>query len=232
MAATRLMTVSLVEAISEDIRSAIMRGEYPPDASFTETSVAEQYDVARPTAKAAIEKLVAESLLERRTNKTARVIKLGPEDVRDIYLTRARLEKSVLLELAATRGVPEAAIAAQRDLERLEGGSGFDTVDPDMRFHMSLVESIGSPRTSRMYGSLVSQVKLCMAQIQGLELVDPKRIIKEHQHLIELIQAGDGLAASSFLDEHLSRPRERLVAAVGGTPGPEADRESSLDRAS
>ena len=232
MAATRLMTVSLVEAISEDIRSAIMRGEYPPDASFTETSVAEQYDVARPTAKAAIEKLVAESLLERRTNKTARVIKLGPEDVRDIYLTRARLEKSVLLELAATRGVPEAAIAAQRDLERLEGGSGFDTVDPDMRFHMSLVESIGSPRTSRMYGSLVSQVKLCMAQIQGLELVDPIRIIKEHQHLIELIQAGDGLAASSFLDEHLSRPRERLVAAVGGTPGPEADRESSLDRAS
>jgi DNA-binding GntR family transcriptional regulator len=224
----QLVTVSLVEAIADDIRSNILRGEYPGDASFTETEVAARYEVARPTAKAAIEKLVAESLLERRSNKTARVIKLGPEDVRDIYDTRARLEKAVLVQLAKSRKVPAGALAAQRDLERLAGTSGLDTVEPDMRFHMSLVDSIGSPRTSRMYDSLVSQVKLCMAQIQGLELVHPDRIIKEHQHLLDLIEAGDGEAASSFLDEHLSRPRERLVEAVGGVAGPEANLDSSL----
>ncbi|CAH0290327.1 hypothetical protein SRABI83_04186 [Arthrobacter sp. Bi83] len=218
-------TASRVDVIADDMRSRILRGEYVGDTSFTETDVATRYDVARPTAKAAIEKLVSESVLERSTNKTARVIKLGPEDVRDIYFTRARLEKAVLLQLAQARSVPAGAIAAQRELELLDANSGFDTVDPDMRFHMALVDSIGSPRTSRMYGSLVSQVKLCMAQIQGLQLVQPERIIKEHQHLLELIEAGDGAAASNVLDEHLSRPRERLVAAVGGVPGPEAFRD-------
>jgi DNA-binding GntR family transcriptional regulator len=226
--AAQLMTVSLVEAIAEGIRKRILRGEYRGDASFTETDVAARYDVARPTAKAAIEKLVSESLLERRSNKTARLVTLGPEDVRDIYKTRARLEQAALRELAETRSVPAAALAAQRELEQLSGDSGLDTVDPDMRFHMALVDSIGSPRTSQMYASLVSQVKLCMAQIQGLQLVEVERIIREHQHLLDLIEAGDGPAASSFLVEHLSRPRERLIAAVGGVPGPEADLKSSL----
>lgn len=226
--AAQLMTVSVVEAIAADIRARILAGEYRADAAFTETEVAARYDVARPTAKAAIEKLVSESLLERRTNKTARLVRLGPEDVRDIYQTRARLEKAALVELARTRRVPAAALEAQRELGILDGKSGVETVDPDMRFHMALIDSIGSPRTSRMYGSLVSQVKLCMAQVQGLQLVDVERIVREHQHLLELVEAGDGAGASAFLDEHLSRPRERLVAAVGGVPGPDADRDSSL----
>lgn len=218
----QLMTVSLVEAIAADIRSRILRGGYPADASFKEVEVAAEYEVARPTAKAAIEKLVSESLLVRRSNKTARIVTLTPEDVRDIYKTRALLEKAALLHLAGARSVPAGALAAQEELERVAGGSGLDIIDPDMGFHMALVASLESPRTSRMYDSLVSQVKLCMAQVQGLHLVQPDRIIKEHRHLLDLVEAGDGAAAAEFLEEHLARPRERLVAAIGGKAGPEA----------
>jgi DNA-binding GntR family transcriptional regulator len=220
---TRLKTVSLVEAIAADIRERILRGDYPADASFKEVEVAAEYEVARPTAKAAIEKLVSESLLVRRSNKTARIVTLTPEDVRDIYKTRALLEKAALLQLAGARSVPAGALSAQEELERLAGRSGLDIIDPDMRFHMALIDSLDSPRTSRMYDSLISQVKLCMAQVQGLHLVQPERIIKEHRHLLDLIEAGNGSAAAEFLDEHLARPRERLVAAIGGEAGPEAD---------
>ncbi|WP_457973007.1 GntR family transcriptional regulator [Arthrobacter sp. D1-17] len=223
---TRLMTVSLVEAIAADIRSRILRGDYPADASFKEVEVAAEYEVARPTAKAAIEKLVSESLLVRRSNKTARIVTLTPDDVRDIYKTRALLEKAALLQLAGARSVPASALSAQEELERLGGRSGLDIIDPDMRFHMALVDSLESPRTSRMYDSLISQVKLCMAQVQGLHLVQPGRIIKEHRHLLDLIEAGHGGAAAEFLEEHLARPRELLVAAIGGEAGSEADLDS------
>lgn len=222
---TQLMTVSLVEAIAADIRSRILRGGYPADASFKEVEVAAEYEVARPTAKAAIEKLVSESLLVRRSNKTARIVTLTPEDVRDIYKTRAVLEKAALLQLAEARSIPAGTRAAQEELERITDGSDLDVVDPDMRFHQALVDSLDSPRTSRMYDSLISQVKLCMAQVQGLHLVQPDRIIKEHRHLLDLVEAGDGAAAAEFLDEHLARPRERLVAAISG----EADPDSPLD---
>ena len=217
---TQLMTVSLVEAIAADIRSRILRGAYPADASFKEVEVAAEYEVARPTAKAAIEKLVSEALLVRRSNKTARIVTLTPEDVGDIYKTRALLEKAALLQLAETRSIPAGARAAQEELERITGGSDLDIVDPDMRFHMALVDSLDSPRTSRMYDSLISQVKLCMAQVQGLHLVQPDRIIKEHRHLLDLVEAGEGAAAVEFLDEHLARPRERLIAAISGEAHP------------
>jgi len=54
-----------------------------------------------------------------------------------------------------------------------------------------------------------------MAQIQGLQLVQPERIIKEHQRLLELIEAGDGEAASSFLDLHLFLRLKRISSSAG-----------------
>ena len=50
----------------------------------------------------------------------------------------------------------------------------------------------------------------------------------EHQKLLELIEAGQGEDAARLLDQHLGRARERLVAAMGGEAGPEAELPSSL----
>ena len=50
----------------------------------TERGLAEWFSVARPTAKAAVERLVHDGLLQRSENTTARVQVLGVEDVRDL----------------------------------------------------------------------------------------------------------------------------------------------------
>jgi DNA-binding GntR family transcriptional regulator len=184
--------------------------------------------VARPTAKASIEKLVAEGLLDRGTHKTARVVELGPDSVRDIYLARAYLESEVLRRLARTKDVPEGAVQANRDIAALQTGAPLDVIEPDMRFHTSLIDAVGNERISRMYRSLVGEVKLCMVRIQSLHLLDTALIQAEHQRILELIEAGQGDAAAELLDEHLGRARERLVSAMGGTAGPEADLPSDL----
>ncbi|MFD7012543.1 FCD domain-containing protein, partial [Rhodococcus jostii] len=48
-------------------------------------------------------------------------------------------------------------------------------------------------------------------------------IAAEHQQILDAIAAGDGDAAAEILTSHLSRARERLAAALGGIPGPEAE---------
>lgn len=196
--------------------------------ALTETEMADSYDVARPTAKAAIEKLVAEGLLVRGVHKTARVAELGPASVRDIYLARALLESEVLRRLAATRTVPAGAVQANRDIAAVADGSALAVVEPDMRFHSSLIDAVGNERISKMYRSLVSEVRLCMTRIQSLHLLDTALIQAEHQKILELIEAGEGEAAAALLDVHLSRARERLVAAIGGEAGPEAELSSDL----
>ncbi|MFO7689303.1 MAG: GntR family transcriptional regulator [Cryobacterium sp.] len=221
--------ISIVDAIANDLRTRVFAGELAADVALTETDMAASYNVARPTAKAAIERLVGEGLLVRGLHKTARVKALGPEAVRDIYLARAYLESEIVRRLATTGLVPVDAVAANRQIAALTGSSPLDLVDPDMRFHTSLIDAVGNDRISSMYRSLVSEVRLCMSRVQSLNLLAPGLIHAEHERILELIGDGDGAAAAQLLDEHLGRARERLVAALGGQSGPEAVLPTALE---
>lgn len=223
----RLEVVSVIDAVTADLRARVLSGDLAPGAPLAETDVAARYDVARPTAKAAIENLVRDRLLERSAHKTARVMRLSPEDARDIYRSRALIEAEALRQLARTRTVPPAAREANAEIAALTEASPREVVDPDMRFHASLVDALGSERTTRMYRSLISEVVLCMSQVQGASLLPTSVIAGEHERLLALIEAGDGDAAAALLAEHLGRARERLVERLGGTPGPEASVTSS-----
>ncbi len=116
-----------------------------------------------------------------------------PDDVRDIYLSRAYLEAEVLRRLARA-GVPIPADAreANAEIHRRWDASSFDIVDPDMRFHTALIDAARNVRTSRMYRLLTSEVKLCMAQVQGRQLLSPAIIVAEHERILELVEAGAG----------------------------------------
>jgi DNA-binding GntR family transcriptional regulator len=219
---------SIVDAIAADLRTRLFSGELSADTPLTETDMATSYNVARPTVKAAIERLVAEGLLVRGLHKTARVAALGPAAVSDIYRSRAYLESEILRRLARKRLVPAEAVAANAEIGRLSEGTPIDLIEPDIRFHLSLIDAVGSDRMSKMYRSLMSEVRLCMNRVQSLGLLAPGLIHAEHEQILKLIAAGEGDAAAALLDDHLGRARERLIKALGGEPGPQADTPTDL----
>ncbi|GEL95910.1 GntR family transcriptional regulator [Cellulomonas composti] len=222
-----IVVTSLVDAVVEDLRTLVVTGELAPGTPLTELDVATRYDVARASARAAIERLTSDNVLVRANHKTARVVELGPDDVRDIYRTRTYLESEVLRRLAARRLVPDAARTANAEIAALWAAGSYAVVEPDMRFHTSLIDALGSSRTSAVYHSLAFEVKLCMAQLQGRQRLSPAIIVAEHARLLELIGAGDADGAAAMLDEHLARARELLAASLGGEAGPEASLPSS-----
>ncbi|MBD7958154.1 GntR family transcriptional regulator [Microbacterium sp. Sa4CUA7] len=223
-----IRVVSVIDAITDDLRRRVLSGDLAPDTTLGEVEIAESYDVARPTAKAAIENLVRDRLLERRAHKSARVVRLTPDDARDIYRTRVVIEAQVLRLLAAERRVPDAAREANKEISALVDASPHDIVEPDMRFHRSLVDALGSTRTSGIYQSLASEVVFCMSQVQGASLLPTSLIAGEHERILELIEAGDGEAAAELLALHVGRARERLAERLGGVAGPEAAAPSTL----
>jgi len=225
--ARNIVVTSVIDAVVEDLKEQVLSRELVPDSPLTEADVAARYDVARATAKAAIERLVAEKVLVRRNHKTARVVKLGPADVRDIYNTRIYLESEVLRRLAERGLVPDDARAANAEIAVLWEQGSWNIVGPDMRFHTALIDSLHSARTSSAYASLAFEVKLCMAQLQGSQRLSPEIIFAEHAKILDLIVAGEAGASARLLDEHLSRARELLADALGGEPGPEAYLPSS-----
>lgn len=218
---SRVTATSIVEAVGQDLRTRILAGTLTSSVAVTEAEVAQHYSVARPTAKAAIEKLVAEGLLVRGTHKSARVASLGPDSVQDIYLACACLESGVLRRLAASRTVPAAAVAANAELlARAEAGD-LALVEPDLRFHTALVDAAGNERLGRMYRSLVSEVQLCMTRVQSLHLLDSAVIHAEHQQILDHLAAGNPEAAAATLEAHLATARDRLAAALELRASPE-----------
>ncbi|WP_426183550.1 GntR family transcriptional regulator [Microbacterium sp. TWP3-1-2b2] len=209
-----LGVVGIVDAVTHQLRAGILSGEIAADAPLTEAKVSKSFGVARPSAKAAIEQLVASGLLVRTAHRSARVVAIDAAMVRDVYRTRTRLESAALRDLAATRTVPMAASDANAELLRMPAGPSPQTVDPDLRFHTALIDGIASERTSRMYRSVLDEVRLCMAQVQGRRLLDAEDIATQHAEILAAVSAGDGDRAAVLLAAHLGSAEDRLVDAL------------------
>lgn len=216
----QLHVPSLVDALYVALRERILTAEIPAGVPLTEMVIASSYAVARPTAKAAMERLVHEGLLHRATNKSARVPLLGKGAIEDLFFTRAMLERSVVAACAERALVPT---IAHSSIERLFAiGRRFDppeVVRHDTAFHKSLVDALGSPRLSRVYESIIGEVHLCMGQVQVHRLLRPETIAREHQAVLEAIAAGDSQKAVRAIDRHLNQARSRLVAHIEETTG-------------
>ncbi|TQK51968.1 GntR family transcriptional regulator [Streptomyces sp. SLBN-118] len=205
-AALRLSTVSVVEALAASLHDRVLDGQIPPGTTLAETEIANEYGVSRPTARSAITALVYEGLLHREANKAAYVPRLTRADVEDLFLIRTPLETEAVRVLVERGTVPvTAAERAITDLERLGDDAPHSAfVEPDLRFHQSLIDAVGSPRLSRLYRGIKGEVHLCMAQTQ--HTLGRERIVAEHGRTLEALQAAD-------VDEAVGRMRAHLDGA-------------------
>ena len=217
---TTLQVPSLVDALYAEIRERILTGAVPAGTPVTEMDLATQYSVARPTAKASMERLILEGLLHRGSHKTARVPVLGADDLRDLYHTRGLLEREVVMELAAQGLVPEQARKSLEQLRDSSNPSVTEVVNLDMAFHSELVGAIHSPRLNRLYRFLAGEVRLSMVQLQTNHLLSSSRIASEHAAILECIERGDVDGAVASVTSHIEQASARLIAhveAVGAT---------------
>jgi DNA-binding GntR family transcriptional regulator len=208
---TQLWTRSLPEAVYEALRERILSAQIEPGTLVTETAIALEHGVARPTAKAALERLVSEGLLSRRAHQAARVPELGREDIIDLFANRATVEVAAIAALAQQGTIPAGALAAHRELlERARSDASF--AQEDIAFHRELVAGQPSPRLARMHALLMGEIELCIGQVQAHHLLTARGVASQHQGILDAVTAGDAAAAERLTREHIAGTRERLLA--------------------
>ncbi len=204
-----LQTVSVVDALISSLRARVLDGQIDPGVGLGETDIAAEYEVSRPTAKAAISALVAEGLLRREAHRSAQVPVLSRADVEDLFLVRIPLELEVI-RLLAGHPVPAAADAAVRDLARVPADAGHSTfVEADLRFHRALVEAVHSPRLTRLYQALSGEIHLSM--VQSRRALGRDRIVADHDGVLEALRGGDVDKATALMRVHLEGARDALA---------------------
>lgn len=213
-AGARLEIRGVVDAAAEKLRESVLQGDLSPGTVVTEALVSQTFNIARPSAKAAIEKLAAEGLLERTAHRSARVLTTDVATVRDIYQTRRRLEGAALRDLAALRLAPEPAEIANLRVIELSTHHPSEIIEHDLGFHLALIDALSSPRLSLLYRRILTEVQLCMAQVQGRKLLASNLIGDEHAQILDALKQGDAELAVALLTTHLGRAEELLTKAI------------------
>lgn len=198
------------DAVVGDLRSTVLTGSLSPDTAVTEAYVAQTYGVARPTARIAIDRLVADGLLERKPHHAARVRVLDRDDITDLFVSRSAIEAAAVELLAAATTVPADASQAHRQL--LDQSEDAPYTAHDLAFHRALVHGAPSTRLPRLHDLLMGEIELGIAQVEAHRLRSGDEVAREHQAILDAIASGDVDRAGRLTRAHIGASSDRLVA--------------------
>ena len=222
-----------MERVYGEIRSAIISGVFPFGARITEEMLAERLAVSRTPVRAALQRLASEGFIDMASHVGAVIKVWSPDEVRQIYEVRARLEGMGARLPArhanrdAVRQLSQMATAISR--ESVTGESGRRRSELNRSFHLRILELSGNGHLYRTAANLL-HLGLLVQAYASFDARAAQRSDLDHFDLISAIESRDGdwaeavahahiMAASSVFSALERQDARNLAAGAKGTGG-------------
>ncbi|NBE95299.1 GntR family transcriptional regulator [Nonomuraea sp. KC401] len=183
--------VTVADAVADQLRRRLLSGHYSGGDQLRDTELSQEFGVARPTVRAAVQTLVAEGLLDRGRGRSAQVRSFTADDAIDLGRLRRPVEL-VAVEVVVTQDRPLTGIAsAAQAFSALGDDVSWDVVaDHDVAFHRAVFEAAGSARLLRTFDELSAELRLLIAQLRPTyeSVAD---LAHEHELLLAALRSGD-----------------------------------------
>lgn len=204
--------LSLRGRVFVTIENDILNGKYQPGDSLNESKVANELKVSRTPVREAIRQLELEGLVAYIPNKGAIVKGMSPEDIRDIYDIRIKIEG-----LAAKRAAENMTPAQLKELKEVVEFEEFYTnkedteqiLRLDTRFHEIIFKASGSRLLNRTLTSFHHYIQ----RARNLSLKDKDRAVKalkEHMAIMKAIEKKDRDKAETLMAQHILNASENI----------------------
>jgi DNA-binding GntR family transcriptional regulator len=206
---------SIAQQVKEILVQRIGAGDLRPGDRVVEAKLAEEVNASSIPVREAIRELVAMGVLESAPRRGAWVRKVSiPETIESLEV-RAALDR-----LAAKRAAPKlrgrcaklratvrriVAAAEKRDFAAFQ--------QHNQAFHRSIVEAAGNRALLRVWESLAFDVRTRVI-MDFLATVDPVKLAKEHEAIVDALDAGDAPAAGNLLASHANHLVKYLKKAM------------------
>jgi len=206
--------------VSEELREAILSGEFGPGERLRTVSLAKRFGSSRTPVREALVQLEGEGLVDIEPRRGALVRSFASADLVDLYEIRALLEPAAaaraalranddqlarLSELVALSDAREGASAAAID----------DQIAWNEEFHALVIESAGSPRLS---SALRATAGIPRSFRTAFWRDGDHRAFSQtcHRELVSALVERSPERAEAVMRMHILRAKDALVAVTNG----------------
>lgn len=202
------------------LRDLIVEGELPPGSRISERELCARFGISRTPLREALKVLAREGLVELLPNRGARVARLDPKDVADMFDLMGVLE-ALAGRLAAQR-ITEAELDEIRALhyEMLAAHARRDLPGYFRRnqaIHEAILRAARNPILATTYHGLAGRIRRAR-YLANMTLERWDEAVREHEAMLEALAARDAERLSRILGEHLDHKRAVVEATLVEPP--------------
>jgi DNA-binding GntR family transcriptional regulator len=189
----------------EQVRSQILQRQLPPGTVLSEAALAASLGMSKTPIRHALLALQQEGLLEQGPRRQLLVCDLPSARRQELREVRQALEGLAIAH--ACRAISDDDLDRLRTLLRrqrraAEAGRENEFIELDEELHLTLASCAGLdlvPRLLRQLGGFVRLMQLNTRRDHGWML----RVLAEHEHIVDTVEARDEDAALAALRAHL-----------------------------
>jgi DNA-binding GntR family transcriptional regulator len=216
MATVEKLTRNTTSAeVARILRHRILGGHYEEDQFIRQEGIARELGVSRLPVREALALLENEGLVVREKYKGALIPKLSVSEITEIYALRGMLEPYLMR--AAISNIDEAALEELSGIiERSRNAQDLtEWADLNQAFHRKLYEHANKPLSLQVLDNLLMRADRYLKMQRVLSTETQRESDAEHQHLLDLIVAGDTETALAALEKHIAWNEKDVLRTVG-----------------
>ncbi|MGU7779389.1 GntR family transcriptional regulator [Burkholderia sp. PU8-34] len=209
-----LYTESLVDQVTDMLRSQIVEGIIAPGEKIVEAALAERLGISRNPIREAVRRLEGSGLLVNYPRRGRFVRQISRDEAEDIIYFRTCIERAGIMRVAATR--------MDDDVRRLRGilaemreaadkGDVVRTLEIDAQFHRAICEMTGSSRGLKAFDEIHTELRILFRMI-GNTYATLDEVVCAHEPLLAAIETGDAEEAGRAMTEHIAATRVEVEA--------------------
>jgi DNA-binding GntR family transcriptional regulator len=209
-------TMAGQEALYDQLRTAVLNGEFRPGTALVETAVAASYGVSRTPVREALRALEKDGILQYRGRQlVVRVTTL--EEVMEIYDCRIVLEGMAAEWAARTRSDSDLLLLemAHEQMAHAADGSPFEKASVNHAFHERLWRSSHNATLVDLLARLEVHIRRypepTVSQSGRWEEAQA-----QHAGIIDAIRCRDEETAKRLSSEHMTAARDIRIRMVRG----------------
>jgi DNA-binding GntR family transcriptional regulator len=191
-----------VDVVASRLRREIIRGELRQGERLNEVEISVRYGVSRTPVREALRQLARDGLVEVQPYRGASVIKLGQQEIRNVFEAREAIE-GMAARLATQRMDGSERLRLLDELKQhrraLESG---ENIRPPIDLHAVLLAHAANPlltATMERYHDLLATLRAQSVRVEARR----ERSSREHLATAERVAEGDADGAEAAMRAHI-----------------------------